>query len=129
MDFHYTVTTNKSINEALRVLEQNLREHNYGILWQLDLPAKLREKGVDGYKNPFQVLEVCNPSEAARVISRNELVGYFLPCKITVYESNGKTKIGLPKPTYLVHALDDADLMEIAQQIEETLIRVIDQSM
>lgn len=94
MDFHYTVTTDKSIDEAINSLEQNLKEHKFGILWQLDLPAKLQEKGVEGFTTPYRVLEVCNPFEAARVLSRNELVGYFLPCKITVYESEGKTKIG-----------------------------------
>jgi uncharacterized protein (DUF302 family) len=128
MNFHYTVETNKTIDEAISSLEQNLKEHKFGILWQLDLPAKLQEKGVQSYTNPYRVLEVCNPHEAARVLNHNELVGYFLPCKITVYESEGKTKIGLPKPTTLVSMLDNAELKEIAQDIEQTLVRVLDQS-
>lgn len=128
INFHYTVITEKSIEEAIKKLEQNLRKHKFGILWQLDLPAKLQEKGVDCYTKQFRVLEVCNPLEAAKVLSRNDLVGYFLPCKITVYESDGKTKIGLPKPTTLVNMIDDAELKEIARHIEETLIDVIENS-
>ncbi|GED34100.1 hypothetical protein BCE02nite_52410 [Brevibacillus centrosporus] len=80
MDFHYTVTTDKSIDEVITLLEKNLKEHNFGILWQFDLTAKLLKKGIESYKMPYRVLEVCNPFEAARVLSRNELVGYFLPC-------------------------------------------------
>ncbi|MCC0567106.1 DUF302 domain-containing protein [Brevibacillus borstelensis] len=128
MDFHYTVTTDKSIEEAINSLEQNLKEHKFGILWQLDLPEKLKDKGVEGFTTPYRVLEVCNPFEAARVLGRNELVGYFLPCKITVYESDGKTKIGLPKPTAMISLLDDTELKEIAIDIEKTLISVIDKS-
>lgn len=128
MDFHYTVTTNKGIDETIAALEQNLKEQKFGILWQLDLPAKLQEKGIDTYKNPYRVLEVCNPFEAARVLNVNELVGYFLPCKITVYESEGVTKIGLPKPTALVSMLENDELKAIARDIEATLIQVLDKS-
>jgi uncharacterized protein (DUF302 family) len=128
MDFHYTVTTDKSIQETIELLEINLKAHKFGILWQLDIPAKLIEKGVESYTNPYHVLEVCNPNEAARILNLNELVGYFLPCKITVYESEGKTKIGLPKPTALVNMLENKELKEIAEDIEQTLIQVLDQS-
>jgi uncharacterized protein (DUF302 family) len=128
MEFHYTVTTDKTIDETIESLEKNLKEYKFGILWQLDIPAKLQEKGVDRYTNPYRVLEVCNPHEAARVLNHNELVGYFLPCKITVYEREGKTAIGLPKPTALVSVMDDAELKEIAQDIENDLIKAIEQS-
>lgn len=126
--FHYTVDTNKTVEEAISSLEQNLKEEKFGILWQLDLPAKLKEKGVESYRNPYRVLEVCNPVEAAKVLGINELVGYFLPCKITVYESNGITKIGLPKPTMMVGMIDDPQLKEIAENIESTLMNVLDES-
>ena len=109
-------------------MEQNLKEHKFGILWQLNIPAKLQEKGVNSYTNPYRILEVCNPNDAARVLNHNELVGYFLPCKITVYESEGKTKIGLPKPTALIGILEDNELKAIAEEIESILIKVLDES-
>ncbi|PGY07617.1 DUF302 domain-containing protein [Bacillus sp. AFS031507] len=126
--FHYTVESRNSVEEAISSLEQNLKEENFGVLWQLDLPAKLQEKGVESYKNPYRILEVCNPVEAAKVIETNELVGYFLPCKITVYQSNGITKIGLPKPTMMVGMIDDPKLKEMAENIENTLKNVLDKS-
>jgi uncharacterized protein (DUF302 family) len=128
MDFHYTVTTDKSVDDAVSTLEQKLKEHKFGILWQLDLPAKLKEKGVDSYTNPYRILEVCNPKVAAEVLNRSELVGYFLPCKITVFESEGVTKIGLPKPTALIGLLDDIHLKTIAEDVESTLIKVLNES-
>lgn len=128
MDFHYTVATNKTIDEAISALEEKLKEHKFGILWQLDLPAKLMEKGVNSFTTPYRILEVCNPKEAAKVLNINALVGYFLPCKIAVYESEGKTKIGLPRPTGLVSMLEDNELKTIAEEIESTLIKVLDES-
>ena len=125
MDFHYTVETDKSVEEAIAALEEDLKERSFGILWQLDLPAKLKEKGVDSYTEPYRVLEVCNPREAAKVLADNELAGYFLPCKIVVYRRDGTTKIGLPRPGALMRLLEDERLQETAESIEQVLVDVL----
>jgi uncharacterized protein (DUF302 family) len=74
------------------------------------------------------VLEVCNPQEAQKVLTENELAGYFLPCKIVVYESKGQTKIGMPKPTALINILNNDSMQQFAKDIEERLIHCIDKS-
>ncbi|MGX9135078.1 DUF302 domain-containing protein [Rummeliibacillus sp. JY-2-4R] len=128
MDFHYTVETDKTIDEAISAIENNLKENKFGVLWQLNLTETLQKKGVDSYTKPYRILEVCNPVEAGRVLSHNSLVGYFLPCKITIYDDNGKTKIGLPKPTAMIGLLNDTELESIAQEIEKVLISVLEKS-
>jgi len=128
MDFHYTVTSSKNIDETIESITQNLKMKKFGVLWQLDLPAKLLEKGVDSYTSAYHILEVCNPEEAAQVLNHNQLIGYFLPCKIVVYESEGVTKIGLPKPTALIGLLNEPELNTIAENIEEILIDALNKS-
>ncbi|MBL0385614.1 DUF302 domain-containing protein [Tumebacillus sp. ITR2] len=123
--FHYTVDTDKTIDEAVAAVEASLKQHKFGVLWQLDLPKKLQEKGVD-YEQPYRILEVCNPVEAKRVLTQNPLVGYFLPCKVVVYEDNGQTKIGMPKPTVMMGVVNDLALAEIAQGVEDTLIKALE---
>ncbi|WP_243356472.1 DUF302 domain-containing protein [Bacillus litorisediminis] len=125
--FDYTVQTDKSVDEAIQSIGANLKEEKFGVLWNFDLKGKLQEKGLD-FKKEFKVLEVCNPFEAYRVINENELAGYFLPCKIVVYNSNGQTKIGMPRPTSLVSMLENNAIQELAKDIEERLIRCIDRS-
>lgn len=126
--FHYTVETVKSIEAAIASLERNLKEENFGVLWHLDLQKKLREKGLD-YDQKYNILEVCNPVEAKRLLSDNALVGYFLPCKIIVYENQGQTKIGMPKPTALIGMVDrGCSLQGIAEDVEKRLISCIDKS-
>jgi uncharacterized protein (DUF302 family) len=125
--FNYTVETSKNREEAVRALEENLKEEKFGILWNFDLTAKLQEKGT-GFNTPFTILEVCNPEEANRVLSEDLMVGYFLPCKIVVYEESGTTKIGMPKPTSLIEMVQKDSIKEIAVDIEERLIGCIDKS-
>lgn len=128
MVFHYTVETDKTIDEAISAIENNLKENKFGVLWQLNLTETLQKKGINSYTTPYRILEVCNPVEAGRVLSHNSLVGYFLPCKITIYEEEGKTKIGLPKPTAMIGLLNDSELESIAQEIENVLIGVLEKS-
>lgn len=125
--FHYTVETAKSAEQTISDLEENLKAEKFGVLWHLDLKEKLGEKGVE-LDPAYHILEVCNPVEAKRVLTENALVGYFLPCKIAVYEENGTTRIGLPKPTALIGLLENEKLMEIAADIESRLMAAIDKS-
>jgi uncharacterized protein (DUF302 family) len=126
--FHYTVDTSKSIDEAIRSLEENLKEEKFGVQWQFNVKETLESKGFE-LEKPFTILEVCNPQEAQNVLSANQLIGYFLPCKIVVYEdSNGITKIGMPKPSALIQMVEDDSLQNVATDIEERLIACIDKS-
>lgn len=124
--FHYTVSTDKSVDEAIAALEQSLKERKFGVLWDFDLTGKLQEKGVD-FSTGYRILEVCNPQQAGRVVNRQLEIGYFLPCKIAVYQDGSVTKIGLPKPTVLMgDASGDSAMHEIAEQVERDLIAAID---
>ncbi|SET48395.1 Uncharacterized conserved protein, DUF302 family [Oceanobacillus limi] len=126
--FHYTVETSKSIDEAIQALEENLKEEKFGVQWQFHVKDTLKDKGYDLDK-AFTILEVCNPKEAQNVLTANQLVGYFLPCKIVVYEDNhGKINIGMPKPTSLIQMVEDESLQEIAIGIEKRLIACIDKT-
>ena len=125
--FHYTVETIKSIEEAIKDLEENLNAEKFGVLWEFDIKETLHNKGFE-FDRGFMVLEVCNPKEAQEVLTRNKMVGYFLPCKIVVYEDDGKTKIGLPKPSALIQMVEDDELKEFATSIEDRLIACIDKS-
>ncbi|UOQ43681.1 DUF302 domain-containing protein [Halobacillus salinarum] len=126
--FHYTVESNRSLEETVTSLEDSLKQDQFGVLWHFDIKETLNNKGLD-FNQPYRVLEVCNPEEAERVLSENQLVGYFLPCKIVVYEDNGSIKIGMPKPTALIEMVNDPELQKLAANIEQRLITAIDNSL
>ncbi|PTX59665.1 uncharacterized protein (DUF302 family) [Melghirimyces profundicolus] len=127
--FDYTVVTNKTVDEAIRALEQTLSNHKFGVLWKLDIPTKLMEKGI-ALEQDFRVLEVCNPDVAKKVLTRNQKGGYFLPCKIVVYRSDEtlKTHIGLLRPTTLMAMTEDERLQALAEDVERTMVQAIDEA-
>lgn len=125
--FDYTVITDQTIDDAIHNLEESLKQEKFGVLWMFDIKEKLQEKGLEFVKE-FKVFEVCNPDEAQRILNYNEMAGYFLPCKIVVYEYEGKTKIGMPKPTALISLLNDEKMKTFAKDIEDRLINVLNKS-
>ncbi|MCA1012312.1 DUF302 domain-containing protein [Halobacillus halophilus] len=125
--FHYTVETEKGMEEAVESLEASLKEAQFGVLWNFDIKDKLNEKGLE-FEKEFKVLEVCNPKEAQRILNENTLAGYFLPCKMVVYSDGGSTKIGMPKPTALIQLVEDEQIQRLAEDIEQRLIHCMDQS-
>ena len=125
--FDYTVTSQKDFDSAVDSLKHALTGFKFGVLWEFDLPAKLKEKGVE-YQGQFRILEVCNPQRAKAVLETNIRVGYFLPCKVVVYVENGVTKIGMPRPSALISLLGDSRLQEEAASVERDLIAAIDQA-
>ncbi len=125
--FHYTVEANLTVDESVKILEEVLKEEKFGVLWDFDIKDTLKKKGFD-YNQNYRVLEVCNPEAAKEVLTQNFMVGYFLPCKIVVYEEQGKTKIGMPKPTTLIELTGDESLKAFAEDIESKLVVCMDKA-
>lgn len=125
--FNYSVTTDKEYNAALEALESSLAARKFGVLWKLDVKENLKKKGVE-FDKDFHIFEVCNAPKAKEVLERNIMVGYFLPCKIIVFVDNGETVIGMVRPSTIVDFLGDNSLVDFAREVEETLIKAMDEA-
>ncbi|SIS99819.1 DUF302 domain-containing protein [Alicyclobacillus vulcanalis] len=120
LDWVYVKDSPYSVDETVHRLSEALKARQFGVLWQMDVPGTLQAKGMP-FSTPYRILEVCNPKAANEVLSQNLQVGYFLPCKIAVYEEGEKTKVALPKPTSLIGWLGDPALHPVAARVEEAL--------
>ncbi len=127
MEFAYTLTTDKTMEQAVLDVKERLQELKFGTLWEFNIPAKLKEKGVD-FQGNATVLEVCNPVRAKEALEHNMNVVYFLPCKIVVYEEKGQTKIGMVRLTVFMDLLKDKHLKDFAQEVEDTLKLAMDRA-
>ncbi len=125
---YYIVNTDKTFEEASEDLEVEVTNLGFGVLHIHDLGKTLRSKGVDFQEN-CRVFEVCNPAQAAKVLSVDMQLNMALPCRISVYTEKGSTKIGLIKPTKMLSALSkDPDLNAIARDVEDKTIQMINNS-
>jgi uncharacterized protein (DUF302 family) len=125
VDYHYTRMVAMSVSETIAALESALKDQQFGVLWHLDMQAKLREKGLE-LRPEFHVFEVCNPGRAKEALEMNIEVGYFLPCKMAVYVKDGETHVGLLRPQLLIDMLGEERLHELATGVERELMQVVD---
>ncbi|ERJ11698.1 DUF302 domain-containing protein [Haloplasma contractile] len=116
----FEMESNHSFDEAVENVTNQLAERGFSVLWKLNMKDKLQDKGYDFEKN-FMILEVCNPSQANEVLSRHITVGYFLPCKIVVYEEDAAVKVGFADPKQLIGMLGYKDLKEIAEEVTDVM--------
>ncbi len=124
---YYIVETNKSFNQASIDLESAVKRHSFGVLAVHDLGATLRSKGI-AFSEECKVFEVCNPGQTAKVLSTDMRLNMALPCRISVFTEQGKTKIGLIKPVQMLSALSqDAALIHVAKEVEEKTIQMVDE--
>lgn len=122
---NYIQETNKTVEQAVLDLESAVKRNGFGVLHIYDLKATLKSKGVD-LPQECRILEVCNPAQAATVLSSDMTLNLALPCRISVYEDAGKTKIGMIRPTRLLGLLsDDSTLANTAQEVEDAVKRMI----
>jgi uncharacterized protein (DUF302 family) len=93
-----------------------------------DLGTTLRSKGI-AFDEDCKVFKVCNPGQAATVMSIDMRLNMALPCRISVFTEKGKTKIGLIKPVQMLSALSqDAALVQVAKEVEEKTIQMVDEA-
>jgi len=123
---YYIVETSKSFKQASTDLESAVMHHGFGVLHIHDLGTTLRSKGI-AFVEECKVFEVCNPGQAAKVLSADMRLNMALPCRISVFTEKGKTKIGLIKPVQMLSALSqDATLAQVAKEVEEKTIQMVD---
>jgi len=127
IQFHYTRETRKTVPEAISALEGALAKRKFSALWHLDMQAKLKEKGQETDR-VFHVFEVCNATHAKVALETNLEVGYFLPCKMVVFEQDGKTRVGLLRPHLLIDLLGEHRLQDLANLVETELSAAVDEA-
>jgi uncharacterized protein (DUF302 family) len=111
--------------ETIDILKEALKKEGFGILTQIDLKEKFKEKlGID-FKN-YVILGACNPSNAYKAILAEEDIGLLLPCNVIVYEKEGKTVISIIRPKVAMNMVNNKDLVNIAMDVEAKLKRVFD---
>ena len=125
---YYVVETHKSFDQATVDLDAAVKRLGFGVLHVHDLGNTLRSKGIR-FEEQCRVFEVCNPVQAAKVLSTDMYLNMALPCRISVFTDKGKTKIGLIKPRAMLEALSqDAALVQVAQEVEEKTIAMVEEA-
>jgi uncharacterized protein (DUF302 family) len=122
-----TLSTVKSIGDVADALQTAVPAHRFGIMQVYNFKEIMAKKGVE-FDRECMVFEVCQPVQAKKLLDQNVSLSSILPCRISLYEEQGKTILELLKPTALVAMFKESELAGAAQEIEETLLAIMQEA-
>ena len=111
--------------QAIIKIEAALKSEGFGILSQIDIQAKLKEKlGVEFPK--YLILGACNPPIAYQALQEEINLGLRLPCNAVVYEQGGHIHVGVVDAAKMLSVVGNPAMEAMARQVNEKLRRAVD---
>ena len=121
----HIVETKKTVEQASRDLQSAVAARGFGVLHAYDLKAVLKEKGIN-FPHECRIFEICNPQQAAAVLAEDIGMNMALPCRLSVWEENGRTKIGMIPPRAMLEMLSRSPVIgRIAAEAESAMKAMI----
>lgn len=122
-----TRTTSKPLETVYQRLQEVSVAHKFGVQALHNLREKMESKGVP-FGRECRVVEVCNPSHAAKVLGQDIEVSTALPCRISIYEEGRQTVLATIKPTMLLTMYNAPGAAATAKEVEDALVRIMDET-
>jgi len=126
MKYYFERTLNTDFETALLKTVEALKKEGFGVLSEIDLHEKLKEKlGVDFRK--YKILGACNPAYAHKALQKEDKIGVMLPCNVIIQEKSGGTiEVAAVDPIASMQAIENPELMNIALEVQKKLKNVIE---
>lgn len=126
MKYYISKTINADFDKAMEQTIQALKNEGFGVLSQIDIKEKLKEKLDVDFKK-YTILGACNPPSAYKALQVEDKIGTMLPCNVIVQEhSEGKVEVAAVDPVASMMAVENQQLSGIAKDIRARLERVIE---
>ena len=121
------VESSKSIEEVRRKLEEVAKSKGFGVMSTHEVTNILQSKG-----HPINygcvIVEICQPKAASQVLSKNPYISTAMPCRVAIFEKDGKTVLSTIAPTKMLEMYDEPELSSIAQEIEALVKEIMEES-
>ena len=127
MRYGYRRSVDAPLAAVVERVRAALQREGFGVLFEIDLKAKLREKlGVE-FRN-YLILGACDPATAHQALQQEIDLGLLLPCNVAVYEEDdGRITVGAVDAARLLEITGNTGLAESAASVNQRLHRAIDQ--
>lgn len=125
MEYYFSTILHTGFDDAVAKITEALKTEGFGVLTEIDMQAKLKEKlGVDFKK--YKILGACNPAFAYKALQAEEMIGVMLPCNIVVTDKeDGTIQVAAIHPIASMMAIQNPAMEPLAQEVTEKIKRVI----
>jgi len=126
MRYYFSKTVSGTFDAAVHRVVEALKQEGFGILTEIDVRDKMREKLGLEFRN-YRILGACNPPFAWQALQVEDKIGTLLPCNVILQElAKGRIEVAAIDPVASMLAVDNPALREIGMQVRAKLQKVID---
>jgi uncharacterized protein (DUF302 family) len=119
-----TRTSTRTVDAVGAALEESAPEFGLSVLNHHDLAARMTEKGFP-FETPVRVYDVCSAQHASQVLKTRIEIATAMPCRIAVYEKDGRTLCSTLKPSELLGMFGEPSLQPIAEEVERRIVELM----
>jgi len=117
--------TRLGFDEAVARCREELPKEGFGILTEIDIRAKLKEKlNVD--VPPNIILGACHPPSAHRALGAVPEVAVLLPCNVCVAVEERGTVVRAMNPESAMSMFSHPEIEAVAREVAAALRRVLE---
>ena len=123
----FKLSSTKTVSEVATALHSAVEANHFGVMHVHNLKETMAKKGVE-FARECLIFEVCQPQQAKKVLEENMSISTALPCRISVYEEDGKTVLATLKPTTLLAMFNTPQLDGVAEAVEATIVKIMQEA-
>ena len=125
MSYYFSKTLEMSFDQAVARVTEELKKEGFGILTQIDVKDKMKEKLNVDFRN-YKILGACNPPFAYQALQAEDKIGTMLPCNVIVQENaEGNVEVAAIDPIASMQAIQNPKLEDIAKQVQAKLKTIV----
>lgn len=119
--------TDRDLQEVRERLEEKAKSKGFGVLAVHEVTNILQNKGTP-IDYTSVIVEICQPASAQKVLSKNPYIATALPCRVAIFEQNGRTIVSTIAPTEMLRMYNEPELEDTARKVEELIREIIEES-
>jgi uncharacterized protein (DUF302 family) len=122
----HILDSEKTVSQLSAAFEAAVKAHDFGVLHTYDLKEMLTAKRFP-LRSACRMYEICNPRLASEVLALDITLNMALPCRVSIYEDGGATRIGMIKPTSLLAIISTSPaLWSAAHSVEQAVMQMME---
>ena len=106
VSYYFNKQVDMNFEKATEKVKEELKKQGFGVITEIDMDEKLKEKMDEIDIKPYRLLGACNPKFAYETMQVEENIGLFLPCKVIIkYIDEDTSEVVMINPSAMMKML------------------------
>lgn len=124
--YHLSRTVRAGFAETREKIIENLKDVGFGLITEIDMKEKLKEKLDVDFKN-YIILGACNPGFALEAVQMEEELGVLLPCNVVLIDKeDGSVQVSAIDAVKMMSIVENPKLTEVANVVNARMMQAIE---